>query len=716
MIQASKLPESFSIAGKAKIEIQAAEDGDEKKLRRFSMVAYTGGAMRLAGFYHPVVIDLTGMKVTAKSRPVLREHDPSRIVGHTENIVIGSRDVRVEGTISAANEHSREVIESADNGFPWQVSVGANSEKLAFVDSGETVQVNGRNFTGPVYVARQSRLGEVSFVAMGADDRTSAKMVAKHRKESEMGFEAWLQAKGFELSELSEAQEASLRAMYTAEDSAEPDTDDRDSGDTRTVQASATGGDGASTGGDLESYQKQLRAAAAKESHRFTQIRLLCQKYPDVNTINVDGADVSIEAHAIENDWSVDKLELHLMRASRPKAPAGHVHDKAADAEAIEAALLCSHGLTEEQVGKWYSEKVMNAAVSRNYRSFTLHSLMGAVIRAAGQHYSGSFKSNDFIRATYTAERQLKASGFSTLTVSNILENVANKTLIASYEAQETTWQKICRTSNMSDFKVHSRYRLDTTGAFRKVGADGELKHIGMTDSKYTNQLDTFGAIVSLTRQDQINDDLDAFLVIPTAMGRLAAVRIEGAVYVLLLSNPGSFFGTGNKNYITGADTALSGTSLTKMKTQFSNMVDANNNPILVSPKYLLVGTTLEDTADVLLTERDLIDGTSTTEKPKKNPHVGTLEKVKSPYLNNTSIKDEDGKAISGQSDTQHYIFADPSVRAAMCVGFLNGQRRPTIESGETSFDTLGMQWRGYHDFGVGMEDPVAAVKSKGAA
>ena len=39
------------------------------KPKRFSIVAYTGGSMRVAAYYRPVVIDLAGLKTTsAKSR------------------------------------------------------------------------------------------------------------------------------------------------------------------------------------------------------------------------------------------------------------------------------------------------------------------------------------------------------------------------------------------------------------------------------------------------------------------------------------------------------------------------------------------------------------------------------------------------------------------------------------------------------------------------
>jgi hypothetical protein len=69
------------------ISLQAAEAADEGKpaLRKFSMVAYTGGAMRLGGWPYPVVVDLAGMRVTRKSRPILKDHDRASIVGHTED-------------------------------------------------------------------------------------------------------------------------------------------------------------------------------------------------------------------------------------------------------------------------------------------------------------------------------------------------------------------------------------------------------------------------------------------------------------------------------------------------------------------------------------------------------------------------------------------------------------------------------------------------------
>jgi hypothetical protein len=47
---------------------------------------------------------------------------------------------------------------------------------------------------------------------------------------------------------------------------------------------------------------------------------------------------------------------------------------------------------------------------------------------------------------------------------------------------------------------------------------------------------------------------------------------------------------------------------------------------------------------------------------------------------------------------------------------FLNGKETPTVESADADFNTLGMQFRGYFDFGVNNQDVRGGVKSKGAS
>ena len=53
---------------------------------------------------------------------------------------------------------------------------------------------------------------------------------------------------------------------------------------------------------------------------------------------------------------------------------------------------------------------------------------------------------------------------------------------------------------------------------------------------------------------------------------------------------------------------------------------------------------------------------------------------------------------------------------AAIVVTFLDGVQNPTIESADADFDTLGIQMRGYWDFGCDQAEYLAGIKSKGAA
>ncbi len=46
-----------------------------------------------------------------------------------------------------------------------------------------------------------------------------------------------------------------------------------------------------------------------------------------------------------------------------------------------------------------------------------------------------------------------------------------------------------------------------------------------------------------------------------------------------------------------------------------------------------------------------------------------------------------------------------------MEVAFLNGVQSPIVETAEADFNTLGVQMRGYFDFGVSKGEDLAGVK-----
>ncbi|WP_417849408.1 hypothetical protein [Thalassoglobus sp.] len=692
--------------------LEAAADADDaKQLRKFKMTAYTGGKLLLAGYTYPVVVDLSGIRVTAKSRPILRDHDASRIVGHTETIEINAGSIRLSGAISGSNEHAREVTDSGDNGFPWQSSIGAIAQRMVFVDRGESVEVNGRKFSGPLYVARQSSLREVSFVALGADDQTIAKLIAARGhdlsetnspsallKALPMNFETWLQAKGFKPDELSEEQSSSLQALFDLE-TKEPDPKEPESNadETETVTSetvTATGETGMVSVIDATTNMiKDLRDKVVAERRRIAKISDICK-----------GDFPEIEAKAVAEGWDTNKTELTILRESRPKAPAIHGAPPVASARVLEAAVWMSAHIAEPQCLREFGEQTLEAA--HPLRQIGLRELVAECARLEGHDVPRVFGDG---RAVINA-------GFSTIALPGILESVMNRTMMAAYEASPIAALQLCAVGSVSDFKEVSRYRLLGTGGFEKVSPTGELKHGSVDEQKFGNKADTYGQMLILDRRDIVNDDLDAFLDLPRQMGRSGAESIDDLFFTLFLSNPGNFFKAGNNNYLEGAETAFGPDSLTTAKTLFRKQKAGpgskakDQKPINVRPKYLVVPVEVETDAELLMGSSQLmIDASGTKTKiPVDNPHRNKYEVVSMPHLSDSFYPGNSAKAW--------YLFADPAVLPAFEIVFLNGRRTPVVERVEAPPNTLGMGFRAYLDVGCREQDPRGAVKSKGEA
>jgi hypothetical protein len=158
----------------------AAASGDKPALKRFKITAYTGGPMNV-GYGAPVVVDLAGMEVPHQNIPILRDHDHSQIVAHADSVEKTPQRLKLAGVMSGVGPAAQEVVALAANGFPWQASIGASVQKMERIADGESVTVNGKSVDGPAYVARNTVLGETSFVAMGADCHTSGTVTGRFR-------------------------------------------------------------------------------------------------------------------------------------------------------------------------------------------------------------------------------------------------------------------------------------------------------------------------------------------------------------------------------------------------------------------------------------------------------------------------------------------------------------------------------------------------------
>ena len=684
-----KRAQNKMVAFEAELDLTAAGGaGGDDSLPTFSMRAYTGGTMMIAGFYRPIVVDLKGMRTPGRQFPVLRQHDQGTIIGHTTEIELGEDYIAAKGVVSGANAAAAEVAASGKNGFPWQASIGAKIEQIEVIGERAYVEVNGNRFRGPVLVARKTELKEISFVAVGADARTSARISAQAQTQEclTMEFAKWLEAKGFDIDALEDEQKTSLKAMYDAELAAsaagggDGDNGNGDAGDGNGDGGNA--GEGAGDDGGEPSPAEDMRIEAAAEAKRIGDINRICHAHPE------------IQVKALADGWDATKAELEVMRAARPAAPNVATPTQLRTPEVFEAVSLMASGLQDKRLQALYQPKVLEAA--DKLRGIGFQEMCEL---ACGTHLP---------RFKREPQGWLQAA-FSTVTLPGILGNTANKMLLEGYNSVEDTWRQVAKIASVNDFKEHTRYRMGADFIFTKVGPDGELKHGALSEQSFTNQADTYGIMFSLSRQMIINDDLGAFAEIPQQIGYGAGEAIALALWTLLLSNPSSFFASGNGNYAEGAATALSLASLSAAELLFLNQTKPNGRPLGVAAQKLVVPNALKPEAERLMKSLTVNELTAEdTPSPVANTHAGKWDVVPSSYLANSTI--------TGYSALAWYLFADPNRLAALEVAFLNGLDRPTVEKADADFDTLGVQFRGYIDFGVKEQEHRAAVKMKGEA
>ncbi len=658
---------SIEITAAAQIDVEAAAGEGATALPRFKMIAYTGGAMRVAAWRYPVILDLAGLNIPSQMRPIRFSHDPASGVGHTDTIRIEQGQLIASGVVSRDTPTAREIVTSSKNGFPWQASVGTSVEEFEFIREGQKVLVNGQEFAGPVNVVRKATLGEISFVDLGADGKTSVNVAAiAATQENIMDGENKDNENG-----------TSVPATngVTSEATAE----------------SAPSAHVAATGDTKASAVEDIRAQALAETSRIATIRRLCA-----------GQHHEIEAKAIREGWDSTRTELEILRANRPKAPAIHVPDQSVSTQILEAACLIAARF--EDLEKHCEERALDLAAKRFRGGIGLQELLLEAAWANGYTGRNFRDSRSVLRFAFNPGIE---AGLSTIDIGGVLSNVANKFLLEGFFSVERTWRNITAVRNVSDFKTVTSYRLVGKDQYEIVAPGGELKHGTLGEEQYTNKADTYGLLLAIDRRDIINDDLGAITTVPRKLGRGSGLKINDVFWSVFMANT-DFFKVGNKNFLSGADTVLSIDGLTKAEVAFMDQVDGDGKPLGMLPAILLVPTSLSAVGTQLFKSMELRDTTASTKYPVSNPHQGKFRVEVSRYLSNASY--------AGNSAKAWYLLADPTDLPVIEVAFLNGQESPTIETAEADFNVLGVQMRGYHDFGVNLQDPRGGTKSKGEA
>jgi hypothetical protein len=665
------------------VQIQASEA--EGKQPSFSVVAYTGGPITIAGWGMPVVVDLDGMTF-GKSLVANLDHDRTKRVGNVHGKIIKDGQLILLGTASAATDYREEVVESAKNGFVWQASIEAAPGEVTELSADKTAEVNGQVVSGPAYIVRTSTLKGFAFVSHGADDNTTVSIAATaaQSKEKVMKAEvkAWAEAMGVDVDSLTPEQTAVVEANY----------------DGRMVKPVVT------------AQPKLFDAIEARkvEQQRIDAITQRALDACDSRPYEIDKIKL-LAQEAIEGKWSVEKFRIELLEASIPVAPtvAGSNRDRGMTSRVLEAAICMAGRLDGHE--KMFSDQELQAAYDRFKTGIGLKQifLLGAEANGYRAPYSGDV-TIDVQRAAFgmTSPRDIRAQGWSTLAIPNVLSNVANKFLRDGWNAVDQTPLRISSIRSVRDFKTITTVSLTGDLDFQKVGTSGEIKHGTLGEETYTNKADTYARMLAITRTDIINDDLGALTAVPRKLGRGAMLMLNDIFWTEFLNNTAFFVSTNSNHNEAVADMTIGGLTATELI--FMSQTDPDGKPLGIQPEILLVPTALKAAALTLMNSERLIDGTATAKQGDANIWRGRFRVESSPYMHNT--------AYTGYSAVGWYMLADPGVMPVIEIAALNGRVEPTIETADADFNVLGVQMRGYSDVGVNLQEYRGGVRADGGA
>jgi hypothetical protein len=507
-----------------------------------------------------------------------------------------------------------------------------------------------------------------------------------------MNFTEWLKAKGFDEATLTASQLDYFKQAFNVEMSAGSEEETEPTKPTK-VQAEENS--------DLNNDVKSaMRASALAESKRLVSIKKACKN------------DEELYASAIENEWDESRIktevELKTLRAKSFSKVPNQINDHGIEEgdkqKVLQAGISLACGLDTKDI----APKILEAS-QKHYRNMGLQELIINVAKENGYNGRENFKSNPREILQFAFGKM--QSAFSTISLPLILSNIANKSLKKGFDSVESAWRDIADIASVSDFKTVSRYSLTGDMEFEQITANGEIPHGKVGELGYTNKIASYGKMFAITREMLINDDLNALTKVPMKIGRGGALKVNTVFWTKFLANT-SIFSAGNKNLLTGGTSALSIASVTALMTKLKKQTDPDGKTFPVKPARLLVPVELGTLAGQIISDAFVLADGATALTPavfsNKNPHVGKLALTESAYLS-------DNVAFpSTFSATAWYLLADPADIAVIEMAFLNGVQSPVIESADADFDTLGIQTRGFLDFGAEFQEYRGGARSNG--
>lgn len=337
---------------------------------------------------------------------------------------------------------------------------------------------------------------------------------------------------------------------------------------------------------------------------------------------------------------------------------------------------------------------VTEAMKGNEYRGMTLIRMAEEVLNKAGVKTRG-MSPREIATAALGIDQSRAYHSTSDFPI--VLGNTVNRQLRAAYELQPRTFLPFCRRASARDFRNMTKAQISgIVGSFDRIPEGGEYERKTLNEASESYRVDKFGQMIAITWETLINDDLDAFSRVPSAIAAKAAQRQSDIVWGILTSNPNMsdnqpLFSAPHGNL--GTATAIVEAGVNAARAAMRRQTSLEGDFINVQPQFMMVGPDKETEAQKLL--QAVIVATRTQDT---NVFRGFTDLIVEPRL----------------TGNQWYLAANPSTIDTIEYSFLEGDGELFTEQ-KTGFEVDGLQIKARMVFGAKAIDWRGLYRNPGA-
>jgi hypothetical protein len=594
------------------------------------------------------------------------------------------------------------VVQDLEDGVIRNVSVGYSRNAVEMVSPGEE---NG------MWVYRVTRWTpmEVSLVPIPADMDSQVVRSEGGTFKAPDGRE--LRAFPCEMTEVTTRAESRTQPhteqQPAAPAAASPTTTAVATAETRNLNHSganmpqATQAPGDNTATSSTEAEAARQAGMQAERTRAAEIRTAAQAAR--STLGADADELA--TRLIDAGVSVDEARRQIIDKLAERSQAAGVRSAADirtvqdETETLRTRMSDALVLRVTPGAKDLGGVKVDAEAARNFRGMDLMDMARRSIAAAGGNADGLSRREIAMAAlNMDADARRNAGMHSTSDFPNILGSTVNRSLRAAYEQAPRTFTGWARQSTNKDFREKSLLQLSGMSQFSKINEGGEYKMATFGDSVEKYSLSKYGAIIAITWEALINDDISAFSRLPMMIAEEAAALEGDLVYAALLGNPVmgdgvALFHATHAN-LAGTAGAINDVTLGAGRAAMRKQTGANKRVLNLAPEILIVGPD-QEAAALKFTSANFVAAKSVDINPAFNTSLSVIV----------------DNRVTG---LQWYLAASPARVDTVEYAYLEGENG-LFTTRREGFEVDGLEIKARHVFAAKAIDHRGLYRNAGA-